>query len=184
MQKPAKTESVGPYKAEATDLRAISRDSARLVTHVRLYVDWDNRNAIEWLTLGASSVRYNSSTHKHSLEARLGGGATDFEHDSAYAIRLPLIGLKFDDLLVYNHQTRLVGWVDPEDEENFRVPRPGYDPTKLPDAFTCKECKGKDKHVIVPEGYYVPPRDRDLYRAVRGKRVDIVIGYVDEEEPK
>ncbi len=59
--------------------------------------------------------------------------------------------------------------------------RPGYDPTRHPKATICgekKPCCWRDgePHVIVPEGFYVPPVDIELYQLVSGKEVEIVLG--------
>jgi hypothetical protein len=114
----------------------------------------------------------------------MGHGACDPEHDTAYALRLPLIGVEFE--WADHHQFRFHGYVepglDPTDRHNtFHVPLPGYDPTTHPKAETCngkKNCKWGDgkKHVIVPEGFYVPSFNPELYKLVAGKRVVILMG--------
>ena len=171
-----------------TDLRPISRDAERCVATVILRVDWDSRNNMEWLVLGAASIvkRSEKCEGQWSLQARM--DATDFEHDSAYVLQLPLIGLTLDGLAVYNHIAHFVAWVDPNNPGDFHVPRPGYDPTKEDGATICKrkECVKTEKgvtshgHVIVPEGFYVPPFDLELFKMVRGKKVEIRMGPVFE----
>ena len=115
-----------------------------------------------------------------------GLGVTDFEHDSAWALRLPLIGLTWDGLLVHYHTAHLLAWVDPDDLDGFNVPGPGYDPAKLPGAHKCKDkqCLKNDPtgHIIVPEGNYVPPTNPVLYRQVRGKMLEITIGPTPKED--
>jgi len=79
-------------------------------------------------------------------------------------------------------------WVDPDIgmESDFRVPRPGYNPMEHPNATRCEEpgrCGGP--HVIVPENMYAgAPFDAELYKAVRGRRVEVQIGpaYPDGED--
>lgn len=172
-----------------TDLRAVSRDPKRCVTHVYIQTNpWD-RERHEWLIFGAAQLRHqkeSSPDGRFRLEGRMTSGVTDFEHDSAFVVRLPLIGVQFDGLLIHNHYAFLVGWVDPDGADDFHVPGPGYDPTKHKDAHRCKmkECVKEDpkSHIIVPEGFYVPPFDPELYKLVRGKRVEIRIGPVLPEE--
>lgn len=174
-----------------TDLRPISRDVGRCEARVTLHVNWDSRNNFGWLLLGSVSiVKRGGDRHpgQWSLQARM--DATDFEHDSAYVLQLPLIGLELDGLAVYNHRTHFIAWVDPNRPEDFHVPGPGYDPRKEEGAHRCKDpaCQKDDKgkkvepHVIVPEGFYVPPFNLDLYKMVRGKKVEICVGPVFENE--
>jgi hypothetical protein len=171
-----------------TDLRDISRESDVCSTIVRLSLDWDRdsprRPVIDWLKFGQANLRrHNDSSHdgRYSIEAYLKEGVTDFEHDSAYALRLPLVGVQLASLPVLYHNTILVGWVDSahdEGYEEFHVPRPGYNPMEHPKAVTCEDEHCAEKHIIVPEGFYVPPFDLELFNFVRGKRVEIIIGPV------
>ena len=170
-----------------TDLRSITRDSERCLTTVILHADWETR--VTWLEFGQASLhRQKESRHdgRWRLEAYLTEGVTDFEHDSAYALKLPLIGLQLNDLAVHYHSTHLVAWVDPEDSDNFRVPDPGYNPAKHKDAYVCKDKRCLDErkkgHIIIPEGFYVPPVNQELYKLVRGKRVEIRIGPTFKEK--
>jgi hypothetical protein len=103
--------------------------------------------------------------------------ATDFEHDSAYALSLPLIGLEFQG--VHYHQTQIRAWVG-VNPEHFHVPLPGYDPTKHPKAVVCTNCP--KKHPIVPEGFYFPPFERELFKKIRGREVLIKVGPAPSEE--
>lgn len=169
-------------KIEPTDLRSITRHPDRCLTTVSLQVDWKTK--LEWLRFGEANIQYFEKRKTWSLKAYLPAGATDFEHDSAHALQLPLIGLQFGDLTIHYHTIFLVAWVDPNEFDGFRIPRPGYDPMNLPGATKCnsKECR-KTPHIIVPEGHYAgPPKDLELFRAVAGKRVEICIGPVFPEE--
>lgn len=173
------------------DLRSICRNRNRETATVFLVPPYDGRRP--WLHLGEVSL-YRSHNHhtRHQwlLKAFLGDESagrcppTDFEHDSAYACWLPLIGVELDQ--VSYHQTHLSGFIDPSQDgryPKFRVPEPGYDPRKHPDAVECdaEEClttsveDGGGPHIIVPEGLFVPPFNPKLYEAVRGKRVEIII---------
>lgn len=185
------------------DLRPICRDSDKFYVTVFLVHPYEGKK--EWLRLGrADFTRGESRTNdKWRLNARLGpenrkrGAPTDFEHDSAYACDLSFVGVNLD--MVLGHTTMLTGYIDPSqgtgrvgDEDvhvDFHVPEPGYDPRKHPDAHTCEDkiCTsvplkdGGGPHTIVPEGFYKSPFNRKLYETVRGWRVEIWIGMVEEE---
>ena len=168
-----------------TDLRDITRNTKKCQSVVTIHLDWETK--VKWLVFGQAQLRAQRESRPdgcYRLEARMTEGVTDFEHDSAYALRCPLIGVMFDGLLINNHTTHLIAWVDPDNEEEFRVPSPGYNPTKHAEAHRCKDkqCLKDDPkgHIIVPEGFYVPPRNAELYRRVRGKKVEITIGPTHE----
>jgi hypothetical protein len=179
-----------------TDLRAVSRDADRLLCAVRIDLGWDKSIGGElrltWLQAGEAQLRTQRDRNdgRWRLEAHLGGNACDEEHDTAWAFRLPIIGLQLGALAVHYSQTHFDAWVDPSldpEDHDFCVPRPGYNPAALPEARTCngkRNCKWGDgkPHVIIPGGFYVPPFDAELYEAVRGKRVEIVIGPAHKEE--
>jgi len=164
---------------EKVDLRHITRHTDKVQTKVWI-VDRYGSERVEWLVLGAPQIRFFENKKTWWLSAYMNQGATDFEEDSAYALRLPLIGVTFDG--VEYGATRLVAWVDPAGLDEFHVPASSdYDPTKHPDTVMCTKCK--KPHPIVPEDFYVPPRDKALFKKVRGQRVIIHIGPVwDEDE--
>lgn len=171
---------------QPTDLREITRHTDKCRTLVRLFPDWNEQNAIDWITCGQANLQHNERQNIWMLKVYLTEWVTDFEHDTSYAFQLPLIGLSFQSLDY--HQTTFAAWVDPNNLEGFRVPRPGYNPMKLPDATRCKGrksdyCKIGEPHIIIPEGYLAgPPTDLELYKAVRGKKVEIRIGPVYKDE--
>lgn len=164
-----------PFPLKTTDLRPITRRSDTCLTKVLLRRSWEDRQ-FEWLMMGEAHLSGRQGGNQNwTLKAYLTSGVTDFEHDSAYALQLPLIGVELDS--VYYHSTHIVGYVDPElDKNSFRVPVPDYNPMKHEDAVECKECE--KPHVVVPEGLYCPPFNWGLFNAVRGKRVEIHIGPV------
>ncbi len=175
-----------------TDLRSITREPNRCFGLVILHLGWDDEGRdekISWLRFGEAQIRTDQKpTGTSRLEAHLGDYACDPEHDTGYALRLPLIGLQLDGLAVHYSRTYFTAWVDPAcgTGEGFHVPRPGYNPMKHPKATECNGkydgkknwCKwGEGKpHIIIPEGFYVPPFDPELYRAVAGKRLEIIVG--------
>lgn len=163
------------FKFEKTDLRAITRRSKVCQTIVTIELDWNKK--VEWLQFGEAQLRKNDRRQTYRLEAYGPAGVTDFEHDSIYVLSLPLVGVQLDDLLVSYHRTNLIAWVE-SDFESFRVPTAGYNPMKMKGAY---ECTSEDKpHMIVPEGYYKPQHNKELFDLVRGKRVEIQIGLVKE----
>lgn len=160
---------------ERIDLRSVTRSSDIARTTIGIYMGarLEGRDAFNpWIEMGACEVRNEGSLCW--ISSHLNYGVTDFEHDSAYALRLPLIGLQFSS--VYNHYTVLKAYIDPNNEDEFHVPGPGYNPVALENAYECPDCK--DKHMIVPEGNYVPPVNKELYEKVRGREIDIRIGPV------
>lgn len=130
----------------------------------------------EWIVCGETSLRV-LGRRVWDLSAYLNRCATDCEHDSAFAFSLPLTGVEIDS--VAHGRTTIAAWVEASPASwmpRFRVPRPGYDP--FTDATSCSLCRGAAAHVIVADGRYLPPFDADLFEAVRGCRVEIVIGAV------
>lgn len=167
------------YIPEYTDLRSITRHSNCCRTIVKLKLGWNAE--LKWLEFGQATIDHREKAQIHILNSRLASGATDFEHSSAYAIQLPLIGLRLEELGVYHHSTHLVAWIDSERDSfsnNFRVPRPGWDP--FANAVQCNDELCKDEHhLIVPEGSYSGPIfDEELFEAVKGKKVEIIISPV------
>jgi hypothetical protein len=171
------------------DLRAITRRSDRCVTTVR-FLDADGREGARWMLLGEAALSRQSSRSggPWRLTAYL-KDAVDFEHDSAYALDLPLVGVEF--VGVSYKSTEIVAYVSPEagaDEDGrfatFHVPPPGYDPTKHPETVLCRDCENREQHVIVPEGFYQPKFEPELFEIVRGRCVTICFGPVlkDTEE--
>jgi hypothetical protein len=183
------TRRVDQCPVKPTDLRGICRRADTCLTVVTIHMDW--QTSVEWLRFGEAQLRHREHDGTDELKAFLTEGVTDFEHDSAYALSLPLIALRFESLDY--HSTRLSAWVHPDDSDAFRVPRPGYDPMKHPKARICSSRASGSRsprssdalcgkpHVIVPEGHYLPPRDAQLYSLVKGKRVEIRITQPSEE---
>lgn len=159
---------------EHTDLRTICHGFGKSHCDVRLRRR-DGKD-LRWLTLAEVSLQRHDDG-RATLKAYLKDGATDFEHDPAYACKLPLIGVRLK--FIHSHTALLEAWIDPERDEfslaDFRVPRPRYDPLVRPDTEKCnhEDC---GEHPIVAEGHYLPPFDEELFNAVRGKRVEIYIG--------
>lgn len=158
-----------------TDLRDITRSSDITKTIIGIYMGTKWEGSGPWLVFGACEVRNEENICR--ISAYLDYDITDPEHDSAYALRLPLIGLEF--INVCDNYTHLKAYVDPNNEREFHVPNPGYNPTILEDSYKCTDCE--EPHIIVPEGYYVPPVNKELYEKARGRKVGIRIGPVYKE---
>lgn len=165
---------IQPLKVDPLDLRPITRDSKIALTQIRLFDPYTMRH-VDWITMGASYLHKEERFHRWRLEARL-PNATDFEHDSAYAIRMSLVGLTFDGMF-FQQQPMFVAWIDGSDVDSFNVPESDYNPLTLKGTQPCRECKGKDKHVIVPEGYFVPPPNKPLFEKVRGLKVEVTLSF-------
>lgn len=156
-----------PKGVNYTDLTGITRESDKIRTEVFLRV---NYRWVLWLSMGAANLL--KETRGHTLTSRM--DATDFEHDSVYAVSLPLIGLKFESHV--NATTTFSAFIKPNDLQDFCVPvDSSYDPTKQPGVVECGLEDCDPKHVIVPEEFYTPPSDAKLFEAVRGYAVEIVI---------
>ena len=169
-------------RADLVDLRAITRNSDKLTTRIYLCDEFHTGQRL-WMTLGECKLMrpIERSPMRWWLAAYLTGGATDFEHDSAYALRLPLLALHFD--MWEMGQAWFYAIIDPNDADAFRVPPPGYNPMGHKESYTCEEghCK-KEPHIVVPEGLYVPPHDPKLYSKVACRPVLITIGVTHEKE--
>lgn len=174
-------------KLELTDLRSITRDSDTLRTEVTVHFSYEER--VKWLVMGACDLRKSENHHDRVqrwwLDAKM-LNATDFEHDTASAVRLPLVAVSIG--LVYHNRVHFHALVEPRTDKrwhhDFNVPRPGYNPMEHEDACVCDEehCQGENSHIIVPEGLYVPPFDEELYNLVAGFPVDIYMGQPYEEK--
>ena len=172
------------YQVELTDLTGITRESKHCLTDI-LLCNFEFDQASQWFTdklwlrFGQVNIVKQNRGEVYHLYAYLDKGI-DFEHDSAYAVKLPLIGLSFINTLY--HVTELCAWVDPNvDREfpDFHVPRPNYDPRKHPDAEKIKQ--GGKEYIVVPEKFYLPKFDKTLYDLVRGKKVKIQIKVNNKE---
>jgi hypothetical protein len=182
------------------DLRPICRRSDKIQATV--YMDPPYEGQSVWLRLGEVQLIPRDGhrfTGWWTLKAYMGpendkrGTPTDGEHDSAYACQLPLIGVTMG--MVMYHTTLITAYVNPaldldDDHNGFYVPTSSdYDPRKHPDAEECdnEDClkedpkDGNGPHILVPEGFYVPPYNRELYERVRGQRVEIRIGQANDE---
>lgn len=143
---------------ELLDFRAITRDSDRVNCTVLLGQD-------PWITCGEVSLQEPTRKGIRFLRAYLRDGATDSEHDSAYAFILPLYGVQFQ--VVEAHSTVLSAIVAPR-EEGLMVPSRAYNP--FLGAPLCKKCERP--HAIVP---YTPDLNPELYQQVSGQHVEIYI---------
>jgi hypothetical protein len=146
------------------DFRKLSRCSDRVLTTISLYTDYERS---PWIKLGEIQLREQDNRHRGAwtLSAYL-LNATDFEHDSAYLLKMELVGVTFT--AVEYGQTRFEGFI-----------RPDYNPLRLKGTTQCKRCRrGGKTHPMVPEGHYVPPINTELFNIVRGRRIEVVTGVV------
>lgn len=167
------------------DFRPLSRNADKILTTVILYTDHERS---EWIKLGEISLRERGNNFNGiwSLGAYL-SNATDFEHDSAHLMKIELVGVTFT--AVEYGQTRFEGFIRGDAEDDFRVGGPDYNPLTLKGAHICKgtrkdRCKWADgkPHPIVPEGFYVPPANVELFNIVRGRRIEVITGPVKSKE--
>ena len=165
-----------PWPAEI-DLRGISRDAKHVETRIYLHDgSWRASEKKLWIRVGSVEIRRHDEGERWSLVA-YHTNATDFEHDSVYILRLPLIGLAFEmstEIMSFLH-----AWVDPNISDWFNVPQVGYDPLKWAAAkppTTCMACK--PKHPVVADGLYLPSFNKTTYHLTMGRRVSIELSRV------
>jgi hypothetical protein len=173
-------------KLQKTDLRSVTRDAETLRTEVEVNMGYgpDGReNWVKWLVFGEATLRKMEGSEKVErwwLAAYLTAGVTDGEHDSAYALRLPLIAVSFGN--IYHHRLHVSAVIEPAHNHHFRedfhVPLPGYDPAGAEDVHIC-EGEHCSPHPMVDA--YVPEYNAELYELVSGREVRIYIGQPYEE---
>lgn len=172
---------------QETDLRGISRDSDTCRTTVTVDMGYDENGReklVKWIVAGQGQLDKldgHRRVQRWWLRSYL-DNATDFEHDSAYAFRLPLLAVEFK--AVWWHQVHFNALINPNEPDDFHVPLPGYNPLEHPKTEQCPEerCQGEHAHLIVPEGMYVPPFEPELFKLVAGRPVEIVIGQPHPED--
>ena len=176
------------------DLRYLCQDPERYETIVYL-VDSYDRQRVPWLKLGKVSLRQKRDydPHRWELSARMGadkpgyGVPTDFEHDTPYVVCLPLVGVHL--VRVASGYTWVTGFITTEagysneEDTDFKVPHEGYDPRKHPESCDCEDTQcisvpledGGGPHTIIPEDFYTPPFNSELFQKVKGYRVEILM---------
>lgn len=165
-----------------TDLRSITRNADSCLTLVSL-VHPSSENQL-WLMFGEAHIR--ECKPKHELCAYLHEGATDMEHDSAWALRVPLIGLTYQSVAYHTLtcQAWVAPWEDAPFREDMRVPLPGQDYWSLAFERQCREktcCVDDDgnfdkKHPGHPITKYLPDPANKLHRLLGGRLVEIQMG--------
>lgn len=171
-----------------TDLRSITRGAETARTTIEIIDRYDNAARHLWITCGQVSLRQDDRRPGDvTITCYLTEGVTDFEHDSAYAFHLDLIGwvfrgVDYGAVSFYGWLPSDIGWPG-----EFRVPGPGYNPMEDSDVYLCNEdyC-AKDPHPMVSEGKFIAPPNPELHKLVKGKRVRVtmrpVYDYEMEEE--
>lgn len=176
--KEAWSEHIVPH----TDLRSITRGADTARTTIEIVDRYDNFRHL-WITCGQVNLRKWDNRPDVELTCYLTEGVTDFEHDSAYAFQLDLIGWTFDS--IRDSAVTFTAWIPAELQglDEFRIPGPGYNPMKRDDAYLCDtdHC-AEDPHIMVEEGYFIAPANPELYKLVRGRRVRITIRPVYDHE--
>ncbi len=160
------------------DLRPFTRDSKKIDTRIFLKGhDYESKQFL-WIHVGAVEIRRSpeqGEVEQYILRAHRLVGYTDFEHDSAKALTIPMIGVKL--ATGFSGCVRLIGWIDfnPERANDLRI----FNPNALDkEASTCKDCE--KPHPIVQ---YVPSPDPVLFNKIRGMQVEIFIGATSDPEP-
>lgn len=152
---------------EHTNLNKITRRSDLVFTHIHL-----NHPYEELLTFGACRIVNEGSNC--FIGGYMSGSITDPEHDTCYAVRIELIGLKY--MFSSDHTTWLEAWLT-TDPDDIRFHPDTFDPFKVEDAQFCKSCSERDlsTHLILPEDYCTPPAPY-FAEKIAGRKVEIVYG--------
>ena len=156
------------------DLREVTRNPKKLCTAIDLQVNWKDK-IDRWILVGEAKFNNELKDGRATIAGYFSKNVTDHEHSSAYAIQFQVVGLTFKHL--WYHTAHFQAWIDPNDPESFHIPKPGYDPAKIAGVETCTDPHCEDKpHLILPDGYYVPKFERELWEFVKGKPIEIHVG--------
>jgi len=154
---------------KALNLSSISRGSDVLRTSIR-FEDYDIRGILSgpWLEFGECWIQNGGSICQVSSPIR--DDITDFAHDTAWVVRIDLVGFQY--IYTRRHVTYFRAYLTP-DPKDILIHSPDFIPEKVEGAIRCSNCQ--DNHLILPEDYYVPPV-YELAHVVAGKQVSIVMG--------
>lgn len=173
------TYKVAPTGLKTVDLTSLSRRGDKLLTYIQLedpdlerYFDREEngvKRRDSWLKFGA--CRITNEGRNCFIGSRMRDGITDFEHDSAYAVHISLIGLqyKFTD----NHTSHFEAFLTTTPED-IRIYPADFEPEKVKGSWKCKQSHC-DKHLMLPDGFFTPPM-YEFARVVAGKRISITMG--------
>lgn len=139
-------------------------------TTITLHADYTQH---AWIQASGISLVDRGNTHARGswlLEARW-SNATDFDHDTAIALRMVLHGVTLH--MINDGRVWIDGFIDGDDPVMFRVPAPEWN--QLEGATGCehRDC-GRPGHLVVDERRYVPPPNFELFDMLRGLRVEII----------
>lgn len=163
-------------------------DKVRTRIHIDNRMEFDDDPQPLWIECGDIQINKREREPVWTIAARMSYGVTDFEHDSAYAFMFEAIGFEFESS--YFGNLRFTGWIHHAEAEQFKIPNPGYDPTKDPKTGRCgaKVCKAEAKsrkqepHLIVER--FVPPPNKKMFELLKGKRFFLTFGsYEAPEKP-
>jgi hypothetical protein len=162
-------------KIEKLDFRPITYSGLRACIKAEMEPYGPKETWIETGNLKISSSG-EGSLLRRTVESQL-DSVCDPEHDPCKAFSFSVIGLQF----VFSMSATMLfeGVIDPT--RAFCVPGPDYDPAKT-HGEPCSHCKGDEAHLLVPDGFYMPPKNPELFRQMAGKTIEIWIYSYKEEE--
>lgn len=154
------------------DLRPITRDSDHAETQISVILQ---NQPVLWIQAGRLS-HFNLSPSNQNLGAYFRDGVTDFEHDSAYAFHINVVGTFLHQ--IYHGVVELRAWLASraDDTERFKIP---VAPIDLDSLEWCSSCTGSERHRV---GAYTPKPHRELWERLRGAELVIQIAPVTPEE--
>ena len=173
-----KEEEPNGFELPTLDLRPFTRDSNKIYTRIFLKGFGYNCKQFLWIKAGSIEMRKTpeqGDKEQYVLQSHRLEGYTDFEHDSAKALTIPMIGLKM--VTGWGGSLRFTGWIDfnPTRAEELRV----FNPSALDEeASVCKDRRCGKPHPIVK---YIPNPDPVLFNKIRGMEVEIFFGPTEDE---
>lgn len=169
------------------DMREVTRDSKYFRTQIR--IEPQRHYPRVEIVCGRINLRFSGRDGQYGeLSARAQYGVTDFEHDSAYVFRIPIVGVKFN--FMDNGWTSLTGLLLGKEPEELRL-MAGYNPLLLEGTVLCNDerCtrdpeekkRWPQGHPIIPEGYYAGPimKNTKLYQQLVGSTVEISTNIIE-----
>lgn len=156
------------------DLRAVTRDAHLVTTYIAVKF---GGMYVPWLEFGSLSTMGDGKTF---IGARFGSGVTDFEHDSAYALRVDVIDVQL--VSIQDGCVDLRAWVAAEDADGLNVPSKSILSLEELGVEPCSECEGDEKHLII--NTFTRKADVELWKRLRGRELRISIVPKRPEEPE
>ena len=160
------------------DMRVFARRGPCLT---RIFLQDDLGYDHSWITTGPIELRENRDG-THTMGSRMVQGATDSEHDSAWAFEVPVVGLKLNQCTqgIFEFQAWLATASSPYETHRIRLPDGNPLDALLGDGDTgeegepymCNECEVE--HPVIR---FLPDPSPGVSRILEGRKIIIRSGY-------